>query len=905
MKNYNRHFLINRKNFIIGILLFVAIISFTLFANVKKSDAETIPNAELFMPYTELEFDKSLSSPSHVYWDEEILAVVQNMPGSPGVFELLISKNGNKFSCARNTFNVAINHIKRLSDKYLLVSSDSIVYAVDISGDLQNPTITPLTKQGSSVQVTCTEFDYNDGILVTSWENSYSIYTLDEETLVATTVTSGDGQAKAKTPVCLGEDALFILDGNGNLIKRTVTKQSISTTSETIIEDCSIDKMISKGDYIYAKSGLDIYKISISKKTATKMNFITDENYQLSSVVAIGGLCFKGDNILITDSASSTVQEFSIDGNNLTFTGYAIAHGKTAFNRFGGNITNIEQNGNMLATIDNVNKTFTLISNVNESYYSRNNFKFSAHFDKGIFTGFVPNAFALGTKSVLFVDTTSRKARVYDLESNTLLSELNFSSKSEYTNITNVTFQSGNYYISQLKARATTYDVVIYSGSENDLLNGETLTETLTIKDSYDNIVLPVFTVDVFQNIYLTNTQSGYIYKYSKTENGYDNGVALSNATTTNGIIKLATDLAGGLFILDGNGLSYYEQSTQTKHTLTLGNLPSSNISSFSTSIDKSQVYLTFNGEQFIYKTDDLPIYSLDKLTCPNEFVISSNQANEISTLKKYTVSSNANVYSFDYTEVSGIKNIKYNKLISLNQPLIFICQFSQTVSFNNTITREETFYVLSGKTDDGQLLTAVVNERDALLVTPDIGTVIEDYAYTTTGVSIYYLPIITKNADHILKDNGRNVILDKNVKIRTLNTVNIFNIEYYYASVTVNGNTYVGYIPSAFTTKVLSKDYKEEKFTVETVNQTKIYNSSTLTTEIHTLAQDEIIRLYGFENGIARIGYNVNGEWLEGYIAYSSIIQTENNVIRNVLMILAITISICVISLFFILRKK
>lgn len=905
MKNYIKHSIFNAKTLIIGILLIVASLSFALFGNAKKTQAEGLIEANLFMPYTELEFDKSLSSPSHVYWDEDILAVVQNKPGSPGVFELLISKNGNKFSCANSTFTMAINHIKRLSDKYLLVSSDSIVYAVDVSGDLQNPTITPLTKKDSSIQVTCTEFDYKDGILVTSWETSYSIYTVDTQTLVATTVTSGDSTVKEKTPVCLGDDALFFLDGNNNLMKRTVTKQSTSNNTETIIEDFSVDKMISKGDYLYAKKGSDVYKISISKKTATKMTFVTDENYQLSSVATIGGMCFKGDDILITDSASGTVQQFKIDDNSLTFTGYAIAHGKTAFNRFGVNVDNIEQNGNMIATIDNATKNFTLVSDVNGSYYSRDNFKFNACFDKGAFTGFTPNAFALGTKSVLFVDKTAKKARVFDLKNNLLLSELDFSEKSEYTSITDVTFQSGKYYISQLKARATTYDVVIYSGTEDDLLNGATLNEMLTVKNSYDNITLPVFTVDVFQNVYLTNTQLGCVYKYEKTENGYGDGVALTNARTSDGIIKLCTDLAGGLFILDNDGIYYYDQQAQEKYSLTFASLPSSSISSFSMSMDKSQVYLTFDGEQFIYSTSDLPTYSLDKLNCPNEFVISSNQANDISNLKTCQIANNANIYAFDYKVVNGVKSISYDKLISLNEPLIFICQFESNISFGDSVSRNEVFYMLSGKSEDGKLLTAIVNKRDATLVTPEIGAVKETFAYTTTGVSVYFLPVITKDADHVLKVNGESVILNKNVKITTYNTITLFGVEYYFASVTLNDNTYIGYIPSAFTTKVLSKDFKEEKFTVESVNETKVYSSSDLSAEIASLSQNATIRLYEHDNGVARIGYSVDGEWLEGYIAYEKVIQTENNVIRNVLIILAITISVCVTSLYFILRKK
>ena len=901
MKTFKKHLIFNRKTLLILTLLLVATLCFALLKSVDTANAQVNPYASLFMPNTALEFDKSLDKPSHVYSDNEILAVVQNKEGSPSVFELLVSKNGNNFSCANQTFTKAIKHIRRLSEKYLLVSSDNSVFTVDISGDLENPVVSRLLVNADPVN--CTEFDYNNTILVTSSETSYTIYTVDTENPKATMVASGQEQAKVDTPLCLGDNALFFLDANNNLKMRAVSSEQIATNSETIIENFVIDKMISKGDFIYAKSGADFYKISISNKTKEQMTFKVDENYQLSKVESIGGFCFKGYNLLITDSTNGTIQEFSIEENALTFTGYAVAHGKTAFNRFGTNIADIEQNGNMVAAIDNVNKTFTLVSDTANSFYSRENFKYSACFNKGDFLGFTPNAFALGTKSILFVDKTNKKAKVFDIENNTLLNELDFSKNSEYKEITDVTYQSGRYYLSQLKASDVAFDVVIYSGNEEDLLKGGNLTEMLVIKNSY-NTILPVFAVDVFQNVYLTNTQEGFVYKYAKGDKGYEKGEKLANLPTNN-VVKLSTDLAGGLFILDNAGLSYYHFATQTKCPINVDNLPLTSISSFSMAIDKSQVYLTFNGEEFIYQANSLPTYTLDKLSCPSEFIISSNNANDINSLKVCQVKKGANVYAFNYSEVNSVKNIEYQNLISLDDNLIFICEFTNPLNFTNSVTREEVFYMLSGKTEDGKLLTAIVNKKDAVLVTPEIGAVKEDYAYTTTGVSMYYLPIITKDANHILKANGESVILGKNVKINTLNTVSAFDIEYYFASVTINDNTYLGYIPCAFTTKVLSKDYKEEKFTVESVNATKVYSAKDLANEIASLSENTSIRLYNHENGVARIGYNVNGEWLEGYISYSAIVQPENNVIRNVLIILAITISVCVTSLFFILRKK
>ncbi len=912
MKTFKKNYNSTKKSLIITLFILATALFACFGLSLSSAKAVDTINASLFMPVTPLEFDKSLSTPQDVYFDDDVVAVIQNSN------ELLISLGGNQFVKSGATFT-SLQQVKRLSDRYLLVSDEAKICAIDLA-DNKTPygtTILNYADVDGGGNVTGNFFDYKNGVLVCNFSKLAIISTLDEQTLIAHNKTSISGPTN-NTPICLGDEYVFYINGSANLAMRSLT--NITEDGVDIVQ-LSPQKMIAKGDYIYANNGNTIYRVSVSTKHAEQLNFVSDTNYQLSNVDVISGFCFKDDNLLITDSNSHTVQEFRVEGNNLVFTGYAIADGKTAFNRFGDNIQDIQKNGRKLATLDTVNGLFTLVNDTTGSFYSRDNFKYSVKLGADEFINFTPDIFALGNKSVLFISTLDQKAKLYDISKDTakLSNEIDFSKNSNLAqSITDVTWQNGNYYVVQNSA----YDgfkITIYTANEDALLaimndaKGDkqlslTQFESFFSKNTneYNVAKPPIINVDVFGNVYMTNSD-GYVYKYENTANGLDTvGVKLDYGATTN-VTKISTDLAGGLFVLENNDIVYYDQSSNTKLILEIGAI-SADITSFAMSTDSSDVYLSFDGEQYIYKTTDMPTYTLDMITAPSEFVLSTSVAKPIGDLKTFTAKNGCGVYSFNYENKDGVKKITYDKLTEIKEPLILLCQLPLSVKktyANGAIDRQEEFYILTGKNEDGNLSTVIINAKDAVPMDIKISDAPTEYAYTTTGVSMYYLPIITKNADHILRDGDKNVILDRNTKLTVIKAVTLFDVNYYYATATVNEKTYTGYIPELFTAKILSKDYLQEKFSISSTIACAVYTDAGMTVKLQDLAENTTIRLYEENNGVCRIAFMVENDWVVGYVNSSSVVVPENNSLRNILIILAVTVSICVTSIFFILKKK
>ena len=74
---------------------------------------------------------------------------------------------------------------------------------------------------------------------------------------------------------------------------------------------------------------------------------------------------------------------------------------------------------------------------------------------------------------------------------------------------------------------------------------------------------------------------------------------------------------------------------------------------------------------------------------------------------------------------------------------------------------------------------------------------------------------------------------------------------------------------------------------------------------KLKTLAENEQVRLISVTDGVAKIGYNIDDEWLIGYVSESAIIETPNTIIRNVLVICLVALSLTITGLYFINKKK
>ena len=170
---------------------------------------------------------------------------------------------------------------------------------------------------------------------------------------------------------------------------------------------------------------------------------------------------------------------------------------------------------------------------------------------------------------------------------------------------------------------------------------------------------------------------------------------------------------------------------------------------------------------------------------------------------------------------------------------------------------------------------------------------------------NVYFLPLITESGEFSTTVDESFLRLKTGTIVSPVSQLKLYNRLFYRASVTIDDVTYDGYVPVDFTVTMLSEDFASVTFSLVTVKETKVYNDSALTVELKTLAENETVRLIETKDGVSKIGYKIDDEWLIGYVSESAIIKTPNTVIRNVLVILAVCLSLTVTGIYFLLRKK
>ena len=135
---------------------------------------------------------------------------------------------------------------------------------------------------------------------------------------------------------------------------------------------------------------------------------------------------------------------------------------------------------------------------------------------------------------------------------------------------------------------------------------------------------------------------------------------------------------------------------------------------------------------------------------------------------------------------------------------------------------------------------------------------------------------------------------------------ISFLGIDFYFASVDFSGQNICGYIPVAFTVEVLSEDFAWDKYTIVEIKSTVLYSDFSLETEIQELSDGKQVRLISTENGICKVAVKLeDGTFINGYIKSSAIKDEPNRAIRNILIILAVTASVCGSVSFFLLRRK
>ncbi len=856
------------KNLFISLLTTIMIFSVVAFIASKTSvaRADSSPaETELFLPKTALEY-KELTSPIDAYSDDTVTAIAQD-------YTTLILNVDGEFIQGLPTFDT-LKQVGRLSDSKLIVLSRAILKTID----LENPNLVQDFQFNNSV-ISANSFSLNDRYLVSAFGGEIYIYEIENGTIVSMLPVSIKQANKDNTTIAINDNNdIFYINEEGKLLSTNVS--SLGATKEYL--DVIPSRILVKDNFVYylTQTG-EIFRIDVDTnsdnyKKNEQLFVQSTDSYDLGKLVTPSGISFKGENLLITDAGLNAVQEFKIVENSLIFTGFAIAKDKTAFNRLDSNVTEIEKFHNNVAVLDGDSLLF--IKN-NQSFNPYDTNCFNDYSDIKL-EDKMPSSFALGENTALLVyesNLSSSKLHLFNISDGTFISQ-NAVNIFDGNIVRDVCYQSGKYYILTSDGNACK----VYTSSENQLSFNEYISNA--------NITTQI-TVDVFGNVYLLDQTNSKIYKY--TANNLATHTEISCNYT---VAKMSTDLGGTLFILSGNDVYYLNETQNSFVKIDIertGIDQDNNVKSFAMDYVNQDVFFIYENEEFVCKTSGISNLAISSLEIPADYVTTSTTAT-FENLKVYKPTETENVYSVNKTESC----FEYLSLVTeqaKRTEFALICEITCT-SFGKEIS----LLALAGQ--DGVVL---VNQKSTSDCQSVITTTAPQKAFITTAVHTYYLPISTKDDGYALLDNNK-VRLLKYTEIEPQNKFTFLGKDYYFASVKTDGVTRSGYIPVDFTVEILAEDFEWENFTKEKVNKTTVYSDKEKTSAVLELERGTEIRLLKQDGSTCKIAYQIDQtSWAVGYIDASSIQDSANVAIRNILIILAVTACVCGTTSYFLLRRK
>ena len=838
--------------FVLAVLLFLCSAFFALPAN--RVSAENEYSADYFLPSTQLEYT-SLIAPSDAVCHDGTTAIMTTN-------SLLVHKNGQFITVNGTTFT----EVEKYSD-YLLLSSESRLYKIDLA---QLSPSTPFVFDNDNMlsNEAISYFNTNGNYLVTSYATYLRVFSINDTGI--TKLLDKDIIAEKSDVAINSENKMFFVTNSG-ISMMDLNGDIENKDSFKVLSSAKPKKMIADSNYLYYISESNsICRLDISQNEPIPETFtIYDENsaFDLGKLQNPVNITFKDNKtLLITDG--DTIQEFNIDNQTktLTFTGFAIARNKSAYNRVSNTSVEIETLGNTVAVLDG--KWLKVFENNTAPLYARVNFTKST--DAICVNGEKPDAFALGQNSVLL-----------SYSHNLVSGNLRFMKFGEQpsdpikpfgeNSIRDITYQCGYYY-------ALVYDGTcssIYRASEEDLVFEKMASVT-------GELFLHL-AVDVYENFYIATANK--INVLNKQTN-YQIELVSDSLTS---VKKLQTDLSGALFVLDQNSIYYNTNSGLIKLDI---NAPSNDIKSFAFDYISDSVFFLYNNHEFIGKSSNLPNISFDDLLVPNSFITTGESA-DIETLKVYTAKEGANVFtvkkndsSFDYVSVDKCTD-KY----------LYICSIEHTTNY-----RTLSMHVLAGQNNLVLIHSSQVEDVTEQTLNK---TTAPEKVYTTTSVNGYYLPLITPNGDYSLTTDSE-VSLAKHAQLSPIATITFLDREFYYASFVVNGKTHFGYIPKSFTVETRAEDLKWAEYSVEKVYETSLYSNEEMTEKIAYLKEDTSVKIINRYEQFSYVAVlDKNGEWTFGYISNDSIKNPASIAVRNTLIVLLVSACLFGTAIYFIKRKK
>lgn len=817
-----------------AVLIITGICAVLSLSLAKNARADVSVTDERVLPFSDLEV-YPLESPQSVAYDNGNYAVIHK--GN----HILVSINGEvkDVTLANDALDnpTTPSQVSFFGEKVLFVY-DQKIWTLNVEDGSYSA-----VEDNNGEDIRCSFYAVSANYLVALTNDpSIKVYTVSNGELTPKAKKDNFTQIDGNKPIAINKDGIYCISASPDY---RLTRYDFSLSGEPYSlnsDPVNAKSIVANDEYVYFIEGNGVYRIPISG--GEKIDVTPEEDmFDLEKLISPTGLCFKGDNLLITDSSDSSlgaVQEFSVTGGKLDFTGFAIASGKTAYNRIG-SVKDSDRYGDNVATLSD--KKLTVINTGDGfSRYDRKNFT-------NLFVGETVLSFALGKDSVIAA-TANDKLTCVRLGGGDETTELTVNP--EYGGVKDVVYQSGYFYY-------LTYNGSKYSAFRIDEKDFSATEEPVAERLESTNCIA----VDVFGEL-----------SYGDTE-----------------FSQLATDLEGRAFGLKTDGKMYYknEQGEWTETGL-------EGITSFALCFDLKTVYYTTAKDEYLYATDDLNNFAISSIYLPDNYKLNGDSAAAIdeNLYKIYKIKDgekNVNVYRFDtaLNAETGKTDVYFRDVTEKEDEYLPVAEFS----YGRT-----TMVFLAGK-------RGVVLVNAAQLIREDREYIDCDKSvFVTTGVHAYYLPLITKDNMYTLTDaDGNSVTLKKDDEIHVEKLLNVLGREFYYAT-DESGNVRF-YIPAEFTVDELAKDYKYSEYRLEKVKATAVYSDAGLTEKIADLEKNAEIRLISEENGVSKIAYYDGENYVEGYVKSTAVINDATTAVRNILIVLAVITCVCGSATFFVLRRK
>ena len=793
--------------------------------NFRTKSASAAVVGERVLPVKSMETDE-LSTPQNVFAYGETIAINENST------TLRVYVRGERLSLSAISFT-DLGTLKMSKENEILVSDNGSIYKLTVNGnDVTDKT--PL-KNAATGENIGSDFDYNGKYVIAN--NATQIITYSIDGTVVTSLKSF--KSKNKSPIAINADnAVFFVGEDSGLYKSDVE----NTINQKLRANTQINKMVADKDYVYYIERNDIYRISVNGGEPENIT-PTEETFELGKLITPTGICFKGDNLLVTDSALNAVQEFYVKDGKLVFTGFAVTKGKTAYNRIGA-VKDVDRYLNKAAVLSD-EKLTVITFDENFDGYNPQSFE-------NLFTGKDKNVtcFALG-KTVLAAAVADGTAEFVKLGSSGKSdSTVSVGFSAEEGIIKDITYQSGYFYVLTFNGTKYLTFKISETGFDKEKTASERTVETACVA------------ADVFGNL---------VYGGSE-------------------FTKIATDLTGRVYGLKTDGeLCYTDNGGESWHGSGL-----KNVTAFAMNFDKKEVFYATNEREFLYSVKTLDNFALSAVEIPDGYKLTGTSVSFdkefLKVCKVKDGEKSVNAYSFNvyHDELSKKELVEFIDLAELEDEYLPIA--------NANPSRGDLYFCAGRKgvvLISGQQLSWEDRKYEDCNKT----------VFVTTGVQAYYHPVITQKNIYSLIDEKteEKITFKKNDALDVIKKITVLDKEFYLAK---NNATYF-YIPSDFTVDELAEDYKYADYKTEKVKKTVVYKNASLGRKIAELDENQTVRVLSEKNGVAEILFNVGDGWEKGYVKANAIINESQIAVRNILIVLALIACVCGSVSYFVLRKK